>query len=107
MILLHGPHGHAHVWDPLSEAVGRHYCVVAWDMRRHGDSHWSVVTAYEVEDFLADLGAFRRRLISSPVTLAGESLGGLVAFAFAAANPTGVDKLVVVDMVPDINSDPV
>ncbi|MCH7653229.1 MAG: alpha/beta hydrolase, partial [Chloroflexi bacterium] len=103
MVLLHGLHGHAHVWDPLSKALSRHYHVVALDMRGHGDSRWSDEMAYQVEDYLADLGAFIGRLGSSPVTLAGESLGGLVAFAYAGVNPTGVDRLVVVDIGPEIN----
>ena len=107
LILLHGLHGHAHVWDPLSKALSRHYHVVALDMRGHGDSQWSDATAYQVEDYLADLGAFIGRLGKSRVTLAGESLGGLVAFAYAATNPTKVDRLVVVDIGPDINGDAV
>ncbi len=105
LILLHGLHGHARVWDPLSKAVSRNYHVVALDMRGHGDSHWSDETAYQAGDYLADLGAFVEGLGKSSVMLAGESLGGLVAFAFAAANPTRVDRLVVVDIGPDINGD--
>ena len=103
LVLLHGLHGHAHVWDPLSKALCRHYHVVALDMRGHGDSRWSDEMAYQVEDYLADLGAFIGRLGGSPVTLAGESLGGLVAFAYAGVNPRGVDRLVVVDIGPEIN----
>ncbi len=105
LVLLHGLHGHAHVWDPLSKALCRHYHVVALDMRGHGDSHWSNEKAYRVEDYLADLGTFVGRLGSSPVTLAGESLGGLVAFAYAAVNLTSVDRLVVVDIGPEINGE--
>ena len=105
LILLHGLHGHAHVWDPLSKALSLHYRVVALDMRGHGDSHWSDEMAYQAGDYLADLGVFIERLGVSTVTLAGESLGGLVAFAYAAANPTRVVKLVVVDIGPDINGD--
>ncbi|MCH8062907.1 MAG: alpha/beta hydrolase [Chloroflexi bacterium] len=105
LVLLHGLHGHAHVWDPLSEALSRNYHVVALDMRGHGDSQWSDEMSYRAEDYLADLGTFIGRLGSSPVTLAGESLGGLVAFAYAAVNPTRVDRLVVVDIGPDINGD--
>ncbi|MCH7626141.1 MAG: alpha/beta hydrolase [Chloroflexi bacterium] len=105
LVLLHGLHGHAHVWDPLSKALSRHYHVVALDMRGHGDSRWSDEMAYQVEDYLADLGAFIGRLGSSPVTLVGESLGGLVAFVYAGVNPTGVDRLVVVDIGPEINGD--
>lgn len=105
LILLHGLHGHAHVWDPLSEALSRRYHVVALDMRGHGDSQWSEDKSYQVEDYFSDLGAFIGSLGTSPVTLLGESLGGLVAIAFAGLNPTRVDKLVVVDIGPDINVD--
>lgn len=105
LILLHGLHGHAHVWDPLSQALSRHYRVLALDMRGHGDSDWSDETAYQPEDYLADLDAFILRLGTSQVTLVGESLGGIVALALAAGNPTTVEKLVVVDIGPDINDE--
>lgn len=77
--------------------------VLALDLRGHGDSEWASDGNYEGQTLLADLAAFIEQLQLKEVTLIGESLGGIVAFAYAAMNPTSVKALAMVDIGPEIN----
>lgn len=103
LVLIHGIHGHAHAWDELSSVMQERFHVLALDMRGHGDSEWASDGDYEGQTLLADLAAFIERLQLKNVTLVGESLGGIVAFAYAAMNPALVNALAVVDVGPEIN----
>lgn len=71
--------------------------VLLYDLRGHGGSE-RPLTGYRVDDMVADLDA----LLSSAapgrdVILVGNSFGGVVALAFAAANPARTKGLVLVD----------
>ena len=101
---MHGIHGHAHAWDALAEAVQGQFHVLALDMRGHGDSEWAADGNYEGQALLGDLATFIAHLQLDQVTIVGESLGGIVAFAYAAMNPALVRGLAVVDIGPEINS---
>lgn len=71
--------------------------VVLYDLRGHGLSE-RPATGYAVADFVEDLAALLTALaIDQPVALVGNSFGGLVALAFAAAHPTRVARLALID----------
>lgn len=105
LVALHGIHGNARVWDGFAESQQERRRVLTLDMRGHGDSEWSRDASYEPEDFLADLSHFVDGIELQSFALMGLSLGGIVAFAFAAMNPGRVERLVVVDIGPDLGSE--
>ncbi len=67
---------------------------VAVDLPGHGLSTQPPMD--EVSDYAGWLGDEMRKLSSGPVTLAGHSLGSLIALETAAANPDFVDHLVLI-----------
>jgi len=103
MLLLHGFTGHAHTWDMFARAMCDRFHVVALDQRGHGDSDWAKDGAYRLEDHAGDIRGVHDALGLRPVVLIGLSMGGRNAIAFTAANPAKVDKLVIVDIGPDID----
>jgi pimeloyl-ACP methyl ester carboxylesterase len=79
--------------NPIAEAAE----VVLYDMRGHGMSE-RPASGYAVADLVADLAALLDALvIDRPVDLVGNSFGGLVALAFAAAHPDRVARLALID----------
>lgn len=102
MLLLHGFTGHAHTWDTFARAMGAHFHVLALDQRGHGDSDWAKDGAYTVHDHAEDIKAVHEQLGLAPVTLIGLSMGGRNAMTFTAAYPDRVERLVIVDIGPDI-----
>ena len=103
MLLLHGFSGHAHTWDTFARAMCDQFHVLALDHRGHGESGWAKDGAYTVDDHARDVGAFHERLGLGPVVLIGLSMGGRNAITFTSLHPGQVEKLVIVDIGPDID----
>jgi esterase len=103
MLLLHGFSGHAHTWDALARAMCGEFRVLALDQRGHGDSDWATDGAYTVDDHVADIAALHDQLMLDPVVLIGLSMGGRNAIMFTGVHPGKVEKLVIVDIGPDID----
>jgi pimeloyl-ACP methyl ester carboxylesterase len=102
VVLLHGITGHARSWDDEAAALAARYHVLALDQRGHGDSAPAPDGDYSTEAFASDLGAFVDALGLSTVHVVGLSLGGRVAMAYAGRHPGRVQRLVVVDIGPEI-----
>jgi pimeloyl-ACP methyl ester carboxylesterase len=79
--------------NPVAETAD----VMLYDLRGHGMSE-RPPTGYRVADLVADLAALLDALaITRPIDLVGNSFGGLVALAFAAAHPERVARLALID----------
>jgi pimeloyl-ACP methyl ester carboxylesterase len=77
--------------------------VLALDWRGHGRSAWPRFPAYRTEDFATDLVGVIERLGLEDVIVAGHSMGGHNALAFAAWHSDRLARLVVVDARPHVN----
>lgn len=102
IVLLHGLTGHARTWDDEARALAADHHVLALDQRGHGDSDPAPDGDYGLPALVDDLEAFVTALGLARLHLVGLSLGGRVAIAYAAAHGARVDRLVVVDIGPDI-----
>jgi pimeloyl-ACP methyl ester carboxylesterase len=102
LIFLHGVTGHARTWDDEARALRTRYRVFALDQRGHGDSDPAPDGDYTTGTLADDLDAFVQALGLARITLVGLSMGGRVALAYAGRHPHGVERLVVVDIGPEI-----
>jgi len=102
LLLLHGFTGHARSWDAFSRALAGSYHVLALDQRGHGDSAWT--ETYGTEAMVADVDAFVRELGLTRFVLLGLSMGGRNALNYAAMHPQEVERLVIVDIGPEIDA---
>ena len=101
LLLLHGFTGHAHAWDTLAIALQPHFHVYALDARGHGDSDPAEV--YDAAGAFRDLSSVVDQLGVRALTLVGLSMGGRTAMYFAARRPELVERLVVLDIGPEIS----
>ena len=102
LVLLHGATGHARSWDTFAAAIQDRYRVLALDQRGHGESAWA--PAYGPERLVEDTDAFVRALGLRRFALLGLSMGGRNAFTYAALHPEEVERLVIVDIGPEVSS---
>lgn len=100
LILLHALGRHARAWDPFARAMNERYRVLAIDQRGHGETEWA--SDYSRERMIEDLEAFVCSLRLERFALLGHSMGARVAYAYAAAHPESVARLVIVDIGPEI-----
>ena len=101
VLLLHGFTGHAHAWDTLSIALQPHFHVYALDQRGHGDS--DPADTYDAVAAFDDISGVVDQLGLTPCVLVGLSMGGRNAMYFTSRRPDAVQKLVVVDIGPEIS----
>jgi pimeloyl-ACP methyl ester carboxylesterase len=102
LVLLHGGALNAHTWDVFALAARRP--LLAIDLPGHGESAWRDDGRYGPEDIAPAVAEVIGRQASTPVTVVGQSLGGLTAIALAAARPDLVARLVLVDVLPTIGN---
>jgi esterase len=100
LLLLHGFTGHARSWDTFAAAMRDRYRVIALDQRGHGETEWAA--DYHPDRMVEDVDAFVRALGLKQFVLLGLSMGGRNAFSYAALHPEEVERLIIVDIGPEV-----
>jgi len=95
LVLVHGLGASAERWSLVIPTFAKHYRVIAPDLIGYGFSDKPILD-YSPELFLDFLGKFFAALeIKRPIVI-GSSLGGQISAEYTSANPTNVEKLVLV-----------
>ncbi|MCZ7440311.1 alpha/beta hydrolase [Micromonospora sp. WMMC241] len=102
LVLLHGYPQCWRMWRHLLPELARSYEVIAPDLRGFGDSdappggYDKKTVAADLHRLLTDLG------LAEEIRLVGHDLGTMVAYAYAAARPDSVARLVLSEApIPD------
>ena len=103
VLLLHGLRGHSHSWDDVSADLCQDYHVIALDQRGRGESDWAPGGDYSSESFVADLEGFCQAVGLDSFIMVGHSMGGRNSMAFAGKNARKLQKLVIIDIGPDLD----
>jgi pimeloyl-ACP methyl ester carboxylesterase len=103
VVLLHGITGHARVWDHLASRLVPGHRVLALDQRGHGDSDPAPGDDYRVGTMADDVAAFAASLRLDRFALVGHSMGGRIAIQYAADHGARLDRLVIIDIGPEID----
>jgi esterase len=98
LIILHGLLGSSDNWHTLGKHFGETFSVYTLDQRNHGQSPHSDDFNYKL--LTEDLEQFVSENKIGKADIIGHSMGGKTAMNFAVKNPTAVNKLIVVDIVP-------
>ena len=97
IVLIHGTSASLHTWDGWAEALRSQRRVIRFDLPGFGLTGPNAADDYSMAVYVQWLGALLDRLGVQRAVLAGNSLGGEVAWATAHAMPERVDKLILVD----------
>jgi pimeloyl-ACP methyl ester carboxylesterase len=96
VILLHGFAETSRMWNPILDALGKQFTVVAPDLPGIGDSSIPKsgtdmkAAAIQIHELARSLGVTKARVV-------GHDIGLMVAYAYAAQFPSETEKLVVMD----------
>lgn len=94
LIALHAYWMEAGTWAALAKALAPDFTVFALDQRGHGYSDKPDDLSWDA--YIGDLEAFLDHLgLGGPVPLIGNSLGGTVAFRYAARHPERVSAMMI------------
>ena len=97
LVLLHGSNASLHTWEPWVARLGAKYRVISLDQIGHGLTGPNPTDQYDAAAFTGTLDALMVRMGVNRFALAGNSMGGWVAWEYALAHPDKVSKLILVD----------
>ena len=95
LVLLHGFPLDRRMWDAQAAKLSDHYRVIAPDLRGFGQSRRS--DPFTIESLADDIHLFLEQLVACPCVLAGLSMGGYVALAYAKKHQSDLRGLILVD----------
>lgn len=96
VIMLHGFGSSLHTWETWAGSFGDAFRVIRFDLPGSGLSPPDSTGDYSDARSLQLLAALMDRLGVPHASLVGNSIGGRIAWTFAAENPSRVDKLVLI-----------
>lgn len=96
VVMIHGTASHLQSWDDWAAGLQDRFRVVRLDLPGHGLSEPDPTGNYSDERSVALLAALMDRLGIERASIIGSSLGGRIAWKFAAAHPDRTAKLVLV-----------
>ena len=97
IVLLHGTGASLHTWDGWTAELTRERRVIRFDLPGFGLTGPTPDGVYTIESYVDTVLAVADTLGVPRFVLAGNSLGGYVAWATAALHPQRVDRLILVD----------
>ena len=97
IVLLHGTGASLHTWDGWTEILGTQRRVIRFDLPGFGLTGPRDDADYSIERYAEFVVAMLDRLSVQKAVIAGNSLGGRIAWGTAVLYPERVDKLVLLD----------
>jgi pimeloyl-ACP methyl ester carboxylesterase len=96
ILLLHGTSASLHTWDGWTAALARRYRVVRLDLPAFGLTGPSPARDYSIAAYVTFVDHLAARLGLASFVVAGNSLGGDIAWHYAVAHPDQVRGLILV-----------
>jgi pimeloyl-ACP methyl ester carboxylesterase len=96
LALVHGFPLDARIWDAVRQPLAREFRVISLDLPGFGRSR-GIDGAFSMEDLADVVHGLLEELGALPSALAGLSMGGYVALAYAKKYPTDLAALILID----------
>lgn len=97
LLLIHGTYSSLHTWDDWIEQLGSEFRLVRLDMPGFGLTGPRKEGSHRLEMLIETVGQFCDALGLENVAVAGNSLGGAVAWRLSIDRPDLVSRLVLID----------
>ena len=97
VVLLHGWPETWYEWHHVMPALAKNYTVIVPDLRGLGDSS-KPLTGYDGKTVAEDIHQLVTQLGFKTIFLVGHDIGTQIAYSYAAAHPTEVKRLVVMEL---------
>jgi len=97
IVLLHGTSASLHTWEGWAQALRSQRRVIRFDLPGFALTGPSPANDYSTEAYVRFVRAVMDQLGVQRFVLAGNSLGGQIAWSAAAAMPDRVERLILVD----------
>ncbi|MAM79841.1 MAG: hypothetical protein CMP89_03715 [Gammaproteobacteria bacterium] len=96
IVLLHGSNASLHTWEPWVEQLSNSYRLISLDFPAHGLTGAVPSGEYSTASYLSVVERILDNLSVDTFVIAGNSMGGGIAWRFALKHPEKVEALVLV-----------
>ena len=96
IVLIHGTASSLHTWNDWTKELSKNYRVIRMDLPAFGLTGANTSGDYSIESYTQFLHAFLTKINVDDFYLIGNSLGGNIAWEYAAKYPKKIKKLVLV-----------
>lgn len=107
MICMHGSFSSLHTFEGWAKKLNQHLRIISIDLPGHGLTGPHPRHDYSIENYVSIIREFILRLNTGPVVIAGNSLGGWIAWEFALKHPELTRQLILLDSAGFIEADSV
>lgn len=97
LLLIHGTAASLHTWDGWTKALKSEFRIIRLDLPGFGLTGPDPEARYQLHEYAQFIHAFMSQLGIEKYSLAGNSLGGGIAWHVAALYPESIEKLILVD----------
>jgi pimeloyl-ACP methyl ester carboxylesterase len=97
IVLVHGTAASLHTWDDWTKELTKNYRVIRMDLPAFGLTGPNATRDYSIASYVKFLNDFLVTQQIDSFHLAGNSLGGNIAWNYALEHPQKVDKLILID----------
>ncbi len=97
IVLTHGTASSLHTWNDWTTELKKKYRVIRMDLPAFGITGPNKNADYSIKSYTQFLHSFLSKINIDTFYLAGNSLGGNIAWNYAAENPDKIEKLILVD----------
>ncbi len=97
LVLLHGTSSSLHTWEGWTNALSQDFRIIRLDLPGYGLTGPNLSGDYPIRMYTDFLESFFEKLNLTHITLAGNSLGGDIAWEYVLDHPGRVDRLILVD----------
>ena len=97
IVLIHGTASSLHTWNEWTEELKKNYRIIRMDIPAFGITGPNETGDYSIKSYTNFLDKFLTKINVEKFYLAGNSLGGNIAWNYTAEHPEKVEKLILVD----------
>ena len=97
IVLIHGTGSSLHTFDTWTQELISEYRVIRMDLPAYGLTGPFLNRTYTITNYVDFINTFLSKLNIKQCILAGNSLGGNIAWNYTLKHPTSVDKLILID----------
>lgn len=97
IVLIHGTASSLHTWDAWTKELKNNYRVIRMDLPAFGLTGPNKNADYSIKSYTGFLNSFLTKIEVDTFYLAGNSLGGNIAWNYTAEHPENIKKLILVD----------
>lgn len=97
IVLIHGTASSLHTWDDWTKDLKKSHRVIRMDLPAFGITGPNTTGDYSINGYTRFFNQFIEKLKIEKFHLAGNSLGGNIAWNYAAEYPQKIEKLILVD----------